>query len=293
MSDRDNILSSPCSCGSGKPRRECHVALGIDAHPEASDPGPATPPQGSPGTMTSGTVSGAISGTEVAPSPGQSPQIARSPVTRRLDLAGGQNVRLGFEGVDIWPGAQHVVDLQRYPWPFEDESVLELNCSHYIEHIPMETISVMQECPGCQGLGVLINDRTCPVCRGDLQIPTGIRKDSLFAFFDECWRILVPDGWLFITVPSHRNDRAFQDPTHRRFITQQTFAYTNEDWRRANKLDHYNADCNFIGECNPVVDQSLTLRHPDVAQQRILHQWNTVIDWTAKLQKKPRLPPRM
>jgi len=206
--------------------------------------------------------------------------VVRAPVTRKLDLASGQNPRAGFEGVDIWPGAQHLVNLQAFPWPFADESALELNCSHYIEHIPMTHIRVVT------------GDGCAPYTIPELDTGHPEAKDALFAFFDECWRILVPDGWLHITVPCHRSDRAFQDPTHRRFITAQTFAYLNEEWRRLNGLDHYNVTCNFAGTCNPVVDTAMTLRHPEAAQQIMQRQWNTIVDWTCSMQKKPRLPPR-
>lgn len=200
--------------------------------------------------------------------------IVKPPVTRKLDLAAGQSPREGFEGVDVWSGSQHVVNLQRYPWPFEDESVAELHCSHYIEHIPM---------------GMLLESLT-------LQPLDGHRgKDALFSFFDECYRILIPGGWLTVQWPSHRSDRAFQDPTHRRFPTAQTMSYMNEQWRRTNRLDHYNVDCNFGDEhgnavlASPIVDQALELRHPEAAQKLIHHQWNTTIDWVAKLKKHPRL----
>jgi predicted SAM-dependent methyltransferase len=223
------VLGGPCQCGSGKSLRDCH---GVTTPP--TPPAPVNPDE----------------------------VLARPPVVRKLDLASGQSPREGFEGVDIWRGARHVVDLQEYPWPFADASVLELHCSHYIEHIPME------------------------------YMPGWGNKDALFAFFDECWRILIPDGWLHIVVPAHRSDRAFQDPTHRRFITAQTFAYMSEQWRRDTKLDHYNVDCNFIGECHPVIDAGLQMRYPETAQIKIQKEWNTVIDWTARLQKKPRLPPK-
>lgn len=189
--------------------------------------------------------------------------LASPPVTRKLDLACGQSPREGFEGVDIFVGAQHVVDLQRYPWPFADESVLELNCSHYIEHIPMEV--VMQGDPVLGG------------------------KDALCAFFDECYRILAPDGWLHLDWPAHTSNRAFQDPTHRRFIPPETLGYMNQAWRMANRLDHYNVHCNFISSCNPVVDSSLMLRSEVVVAQHLRNYWNAALDQKAKLQKKPRL----
>jgi len=240
------VLVAPCPCGSGKRFCDCH----------GSAPMAALMP---PGTLQDARDYIYAGRAEVAP----------PPVTRKLDIAAGQNCREGFESVDIWPGASHVVDLQRYPWPFEDASVLELNCSHYIEHIPMEMVD----------------------SEGVISSGAGSR-DALFRFFDECWRILVPDGWLHVQWPSHRSDRAFQDPTHRRFPTPQTMLYMNEEWRRINKLDHYNVACNFSCNVDPVVDIALTLKHPEVAQATMQHHWNTIIDWTAKLQKKPRLPPR-
>jgi predicted SAM-dependent methyltransferase len=205
--------------------------------------------------------------------------LAKPPVTRKLDLAAGQSPKEGFEGVDLWPGSQHVVNLQRFPWPFEDESVAELHCSHYIEHIPM----------------VYMENRVNSE-HGSLHGGVGYR-DALFAFFDECYRILIPGGWLTVQWPSHRSDRAFQDPTHRRFPTPQTMCYMNEQWRRTNKLDHYAVECNFGDErgnavlASPIVDQSMQLRHPEAAEKLIHQQWNTTIDWVCRLQKHPRLPP--
>ncbi len=55
----------------------------------------------------------------------------------KLDIACGQNKAKGFKGVDIalGPGVDYVWDLEKYPWePFEDNSVEEVNISHYLEH---------------------------------------------------------------------------------------------------------------------------------------------------------------
>lgn len=186
--------------------------------------------------------------------------VAAPPVTRKLDLAAGQNPREGFEGVDRWEGAQHVVNLMKFPWPFADSSVLELHCSHFIEHIPM----------------IEVDELGTPV-------PFGEGVDLFFRFFDECHRILVPDGFMTVLTPAARNDRAFQDPTHRRFIVAQTFLYLNAEWRAVNKLDHYGVRCNFGVSCNPIVDQALTLRHPEASQRMMAHEWNRVIDWEAKI----------
>jgi SAM-dependent methyltransferase len=55
----------------------------------------------------------------------------------RLDLGCGDRKRDGFVGVDVWagPDVDVVCDLERYPWPWEDDSVDEIFCSHYAEHV--------------------------------------------------------------------------------------------------------------------------------------------------------------
>ncbi len=65
----------------------------------------------------------------------------------RLDLACGQNKREGFLGVDVvqLPGVDLVYDLDSYPYPWEDSSVSELHCSHFIEHVS-DIKSFMEEC---------------------------------------------------------------------------------------------------------------------------------------------------
>ncbi len=56
----------------------------------------------------------------------------------KLDLACGQNKMPGFVGVDISPaeGVDVVANLFEFPWPFDDESVGEVFCSHFLEHVP-------------------------------------------------------------------------------------------------------------------------------------------------------------
>ena len=75
-----------------------------------------------------------------------------------------------------------------------------------------------------------------------------VGKDMFFAFMDECYRIMKPDAWMHVVVPSGRSNRAFWDPTHRRFFVQETFLYLAEGWRAINRLDHYRCKCNFGSE---------------------------------------------
>lgn len=180
---------------------------------------------------------------------------AKSSEPVRLDLACGQNPKEGFLGVDLWnEKASVVTDLQVFPWPWENDSVDEIHSSHYIEHIPMDYVS-----------------------------HGGQKKDSLFAFFDECWRILKHDSVLTIVCPCARNNRGFQDPTHRRFIVAETFLYFNEDWRKLNRLDHYHTNSNFGLSVGHTMDASTSLLHPEAQARRFNESWNVIHDWVVTL----------
>lgn len=201
--------------------------------------------------------------------------LAPSSNAVRLDLACGQVPREGFQGVDfLAPNAQHKIDLFKFPWPWKDGFVDELHCSHFVEHIPAREIEE--------------RDLDLSRCSQNGLPESAMRKfflgrDMLFGFFDECWRILKKDGKMTVIVPCLRNDRAFQDPTHRRFIPAQTFLYLNDPWRKQNKLDHYRAQCNFDVKCDPVVPVEMTLYHPEAQTVKLQHYWNTIVDWSCSL----------
>jgi hypothetical protein len=182
----------------------------------------------------------------------------------RLDLASGQVPRPGFKGVDLFTG-DFRVDLLAFPWPWEDNSVDEVVCSHFVEHIPMGFIDDHDVVHALPGVG---------------------RKDLFLAFFDELWRVLKPGGKAEIVVPYLMSHRAFQDPTHRRFICEASFSYLMKPWRDANKLDHYNVTCDFVAEaCIPVTDPVEGARVPEVQAARRQHMWNVVHDMVIVLRK--------
>jgi len=220
MSGADLVAAIPCPCGSGKPFPECHGAK-------------------EPVKL-----------------------VMASSSKLKLDLGCGQNVREGFEGVDNvqGPGVKHQVNLLRYPWPFADNSVAELNASHFIEHIP--AIEVHQD---------------------GSPAPWGEGQDALFRWIDECYRILEPGGWLHLIWPSLQSDRAFQDPTHRRFIPQATLSYFSKQWRIDQKLSHYNIRADFVGESMFSYDQGLNARVDEVRNLYFNHYWNGKFDFHAKL----------
>lgn len=164
----------------------------------------------------------------------------------KLDLACGQNRREGFKGVDIapGPGVDFVVDLEQFPWTqFKDNSIEEIYCSHYIEHVP-----------------------------------------DLIKFMDEVWRICENGAKVTFLAPYYTSIRAWQDPTHKRAISEATWMYFNKEWRTANKLDHYPITSNFAGQnmvvfFNPPWDKK-TEEARIFAQQ---HYWNVISDIVVEL----------
>lgn len=131
----------------------------------------------------------------------------------RYDLACGQHPKEGFKGVDIAKTDETdiVHDLLEFPWPFEDRSVYEFNCEHFVEHIP-------------------------------IQLPDG--SNGLVRFMEEAYRCLRDHGIIRIVAPHYASIEAWQDPTHYRAITEKTFLYFD---RRITKgaLDHYTGNCDF------------------------------------------------
>lgn len=172
----------------------------------------------------------------------------------KIDLACGQNKQPGHIGVDIAGDCDIKHDLfNNFPYPFEDNYADEIFSSHFIEHIPMEYIN---------------------------------GKDKLLAFFDEVYRILKPGGVANIIFPNAMNTRAFQDPTHRRFIPAQTAFYLDKNWRQINKLDHYNVSCDFEFQVLSFINGNWINRSPESQAFAGGHYWNVVDDLKFTLIKR-------
>lgn len=96
-----------------------------------------------------------------------------------LDLGSGGigQKQKGFVGFDIQalPGVDIVWDIMDIPWPLQDNSVNILLASHVMEHID---------------------------------------PAKFFVITNEMWRIIKPDGQLWVAVPYAGSPAAYQDPTH-------------------------------------------------------------------------------
>lgn len=164
----------------------------------------------------------------------------------KLDIACGQNKQKGFKGVDIAPGegVDFVWDLEKFPW----EPFKDYSCDEiYVSHYAEHV--------------------------GDLM-----------KFMDEVWRICEDGAKVTIVGPYYSSIRAWQDPTHKRVLSEATWMYFNKDWRTANKLDHYPIRSNFEIKniaifFNPPWDK----KSEEARQFASQHYWNVVSDILVEL----------
>jgi hypothetical protein len=187
----------------------------------------------------------------------------------RLSLACGDRKPDGFKGVDIikTSATDYVQDLLKFPWSqFEDNSVDEIECSHFLEHIP----------------------------HGD-----GFH-DPFFQFFDEIYRILKPaefdpanpniatKGFMTVVSPYYSSMRAWWDPTHLRAISEASFLYLNKQWRKDNLLDHYPIDCDFDFSYGYSLASEWQNRSQESQAFAIKHYNNVIDDIQVRLTKRPQ-----
>jgi hypothetical protein len=125
--------------------------------------------------------------------------VAAAPL--RLDLGCGKNKKSGFVGVDAiaFEGVDVVANLAADRWPWEDGSVEEVHCSHFLEHLT-----------NLEGRWERVH------------------------FFNELWRVLEKGGKCSLILPHWASTRYYGDPTHREPFSEMGFYYLNSQWRAGN-----------------------------------------------------------
>lgn len=171
----------------------------------------------------------------------------------KLDLGAGRNPQPGFTSVDLYaPDVDVKLDLTKFPWPWKDESVDEIHCSHFVEHLDQE-----------------VRPR----------------------FFEECWRIMKMDGIMKVITPSHKSERAYGDCSHK-FppVVAFFYSYLNKNWREANRLNYgyYDLKCNWDHQCGPTdINPDFAARNHEVQMFALKHYHETYSDMWAVLTKRP------
>jgi hypothetical protein len=182
--------------------------------------------------------------------------VATEYAPKKLDIACGSRVTPGYTGIDIAADADIAWDLWQFPWPIKTGSVREVQINHWLEHIPHYR-------------------------------PEWGARDGWFLFWEEVHRITRKGALIHVVSPHSRNDRAFWDPTHVRFLQPVNFYYINQEWLATNLLSHYTA-CDFEvvvmsyqGEADDIAsraDEAKTYAHA--------HYWNSLGDLVVELKRR-------
>lgn len=114
----------------------------------------------------------------------------------KLDIGCGKNKREGFHGVDQYAmeGVDTVLKIGADRWPWEDGSVEEAHCSHFLEHLTQQ---------------------------------------ERVHFFNELHRVMAPGAKCTIITPHWASNRAYGDPTHRwPPMAEMAYYYLSASWRK-------------------------------------------------------------
>lgn len=170
----------------------------------------------------------------------------------KLDLGCGRSKREGFTGVDIMQmdGKVDVVTDLRQTWPWADNSVEEVNCSHFLEHL--------------------------------------IPEDRIH-FANELYRVMMPGAKCTLVVPHYRSERAYGDLTHVwPPVVGFWFAYLDKSWRESEVPYEKRYTCDFKGSTwGYTVNQALNGRSPEYVQNALTWWSEAAQDMVATLTKAP------
>lgn len=118
------------------------------------------------------------------------------PEALKLNLGCGQNHRSGYVNVDKFGQPDLVCDLEQFPWPWADNTVIEVVLHHVLEHL-------------------------------------GETQAIYLAIFQELYRVCQPNAVVKIAVPHPRHNNFLDDPTHVRAVTAEGLALFSQ---RNNRL---------------------------------------------------------
>jgi len=166
----------------------------------------------------------------------------------KLDLGCGINKVAGYIGVDAmsFPGVDVVTDL-REPWPWEDDSVTDVHCSHFFEHLT---------------------------------------NPERIHFWNELHRVLKVGKQARVITPHWSHACAYGDPTHQwPGVSEWTVFYTNAAWRAVN-APHVPLTCDFDWQYTGSWDPWLNDRNQEFKMDNMQHNVNSFRDITFIVSKR-------
>jgi SAM-dependent methyltransferase len=160
-------------------------------------------------------------------------QLALTPeptLPLRLDFGCGKNKKEGFFGIDLidFEGVDLVLDIGKSPWPWEDSSVDEAHCSHFVEHLGVE---------------------------------------ERIHFVNELYRVLKPQAKALLITPHAFSGRAYGDLTHKwPPVVEFWFFYLNKEWRAVNAPHNSFYTCDFEATWGNSIHPMIQTRNSETQQ---------------------------
>ena len=166
----------------------------------------------------------------------------------KLDLGCGKNKKEGFIGVDSRDFGQDVTQDLTQKWPWEDGSVGEVHCSHFVEHL---------------------------------------KADERIHFVNELHRVLHKGCKATIIVPHWASCRAYGDLTHQwPPVSEFWFYYLSKEWRAVNAPHNDGYDCDFDATWGYSLRQDLVSRNQEYQMYAMSNFKEAAQDIIATLTKK-------
>jgi hypothetical protein len=170
----------------------------------------------------------------------------------KLDLGSGKNTQPGFVGVDVRDFGQEVVCDLRDTWKWEDGSVEEVHCSHFVEHL------------------------------------TAAER---IHFVNELWRVLKDGGKATVVVPHWCSNRAYGDLTHQwPPVSEMWFYYLSTTWREANAPHNDFYTCDFEATWGYSTHPEIANRNQEYQQHAMTFWKESCQDIVATLTKRAPAP---
>lgn len=129
---------------------------------------------------------------------------------KKINLGAGEDPTDGWVNVDVvdLPGIDLVHNLIKFPYPFPDACADEIKAVDVLEHLP-------------NYIG---------------------EQNGVIAFIEECHRILIPGGTLYIQTPGHNAEFLWIDPTHVRGFHRESMDFFDPE-------KHYGQTTGFYSQC--------------------------------------------
>lgn len=188
--------------------------------------------------------------TEAAPKANgvQKNGVSTEPALFRLDLGCGHRKREGFLGVDIrqFDGKVDIIADLTKKWPWADNSVDEVHCSQFIEHL------------------------TWP---------------QRVHFFNELYRVMKKDAKALVIVPHWASARFYGDPTHKEPFSEWGWLYLDKEWRKEN-APHVDYTCDFTHTYNYGLHPAMAGWNPERVNYAISYYKEVCTDMICTLVKR-------